>query len=122
MLKAELDIEIIKSALLAGEVDDAMSWIQKAKHKMVVYKKITKKTKYDARYRFIESLESFLRGEIDIDDLRTSIQKIPDVRGIFVEPEEFDLFLDGFLYDIGLAVDRYNVRYPSFDGKRCDDK
>lgn len=122
MLKAELDFEIIKSALLSGEVDDATNWITKAMRKIEIYRKITKKTKYDARYRFLESLMSFLSGDLNADELRTSIEKIPDVRGIFVDPEEFDSFLDSLLYFTRLTKDRYNIRYPGFDGKRCDDK
>ncbi|AKA48808.1 hypothetical protein IX51_06470 [uncultured archaeon] len=122
MLKAELDVEVIKSALLAGEVDDAADWIRKAMHRIEIYRRVTKKSKYDARYRFLESLMGYLSGDFRLDELRKNIEKIPGVRDMFVDPEEFRTFLDSFLYYVQLSADRYNIRYPSFDGKRCDDK
>ena len=122
MLKPELDVEVIKSALLAGEVDDAAKWIRKEMGKIEVYKRVTKKTKYDARYRFLEALENYLSGQLTIDELRTSIEKIPEVKEIFVPPEHFKTFLDSLLYYLQYTVDRYNIVLPGFDGKRCDDK
>ncbi len=122
MLKPELDVEVIKSALLAGEVDDAEKWIKKEMGKIEVYRRITKKPKYDARYRFLEVLQNYLSGQLTIGELRTAIEKIPEVRGIFVPPEEFKTFLDSFLYYLQYTVDRYNIKLPAFDGKRCDDK
>lgn len=122
MLKAELDIEIIKSALLAGEVDDAAKWIQKAMGNIEMYRRVTKKDKYDARYRFLSALNDFLEGKTSIEEFRTAIEKIPDVRGIFVDTDEFKSFIDSFLYYVQLTSDRYSIRLPDFDGKRCDDR
>ncbi len=122
MLHSELDVEVIRSAMLAGEVDDAMAWIDHALEKITIYRRVTKKGKYDSRERFLATLRRFLSGEISKHDLREEIEKIPGIRSQIVDPEEFGEFLDNFLYEIGLAADRYNVRFPEFDGKRCDDK
>lgn len=122
MLKPELDIEIIRSALLAGEVDDAENWIKGAMGKIEIYRRVTKKDTYDSRYRFLEELQNCLSGKISVSAFREVVQNIPGIREIFVPPEEFSTFLDNFIYYLNYTVDRYNIELPGFDGKRCDDK
>lgn len=122
MLKPEIDVEIIKSSLLAGEVDDTVAWIKGAMDRIVVYRRVTKKDKYDARYRFLEALMDYLEGKLGSSSFREAVNRIPDIRSAFVPVEEYKDFMDSFTYYVQLAVDRYNIRYPDFDGKRCDDK
>lgn len=122
MLKAEIDFEVIRSALLAGEVDDAVAWIKKAMRNMEIYRRTTKSAKYDALYRFLQSLMKYLSGETVMEEFREEVHRIPGIRDAFVPHEEHDQFMDSFMYYIRLAVDRYNISYPAFDGKRCDDK
>lgn len=122
MLKAEIDFELIRSSLLAGEIDDTIAWVKKAMRKMEIYRRVTKSSKYDARYRFLQSLMKYLSGETGKAEFREEVHKIPGIRDAFVPHDEYDEFMDSFMYFTGLAVDRYNVRYPEFDGKRCDDK
>lgn len=122
MLKAEIDFEIIRSSLLAGEIDDAAAWVKKAMRNIEVYKRVTKSSKYDARLSFLKALMAYLSGDMDFEDLKQTIHRTAGIRDTFVPRDEFDEFMESFLYYVHLAVDRYNVRYPSFDGKRCDDK
>ncbi len=122
MLHSELDVEVIRSAMLAGEVDDAVKWIEKSMEHITVYERVTKSSKYKPRYAFLEALKDYLSGNLTRTELRQNIEKIDGIRTYIVGPDEFEEFLDGFLYDIELAADRYNVRYPNFNGKRCDDK
>lgn len=122
MLKPEIDVEVIKSALLAGEADDAESWIRGAMRKIEIYRKVTKSDRYDPRYSFLEELQKCLSGEISVSEMKEAVEKIPGIRGTFVPEDEFDSFLDSFMYYLQYSVDRYNIKLPGFDGKRCDDR
>lgn len=122
MLKPEIDIEVIKSALLAGEADDAESWIRGAMRKIEIYRKVTKSDRYDSRYSFLEELQKCLSGEITVEEMKEAVEKIPGIHDTFVPEAEFDTFLNTFLYYLKYSVDRYNIKLPGFDGKRCDDR
>lgn len=122
MLKVELDVEVIRSSMLAGEVDDAVAWIEKAIRNSEIYEKVTGKKKLVPRVSFLREVRRYLAGESSIAELREAIEKIPLIRSSVVEPDNFGEFLDNFLYIIQFAADRYNVKYPDFVGKRCDDK
>lgn len=117
-----LDMEIVKSAILFGDVDDAYSRIKKSMERIEIYKRMTKSTKYDSYFHFLELLSELVKGSITIGDFKEKVSKIPSVDTMFDKSEEAESYLSSLMYFLEYCIDRYNIRYPSFDGKRCDDR
>ncbi len=116
------DLEIIKSAIIYGDLDDAMSIIRRRQKSLAFYLKRNPKPKTVLYSKFLESLDSLLKGEINLDTFK---ERIGNLQGL---PELLDMtgdtgeILDSLYYLLEYSLDRYNVKYPYFDGKRCDDK
>lgn len=116
------DMEIIKSALAFGDLDDAMSLIKRRLESLSYYLKNHPKERQVTYYKFLESLNSLLKGEMSLDGFRESVGNLsglPELLDITGDPGEI---MDSLFYFLEYSIDRYNVRYPSYDGKRCDDK
>ncbi|MHB8361804.1 MAG: hypothetical protein ACYDAO_03735 [Thermoplasmataceae archaeon] len=110
-----VDIEIIKSALLFGEPSDAVKRIESRKKSIEKHVRMGGK-KYPEYLKFLQLLEDYLKGVISIDKLRDFLRA-----EILFPIEEYDSFVESFVYYCEYCRDRYNLRYPDFDGKRCDD-
>lgn len=117
-----LDMEIVKSAILFGDVDDAYSRIRKSMERIEIRKKMTTSTKFDSYYNFLELLSDLFKGTISFSDFREKVSKIKGIDTMFDRSEEAGNYLSSLLYFLEYSIDRYNVRYPSYDGKRCDDR
>lgn len=116
------DLEIIKSAIIYGDLDDAMSIIRKRQESLAYYLKRDPKEKQVTYNGFLKSLESLLKGEITLDVFKEkvgSLQGLPELLDITGDPGEI---LDSLFYLLEYSIDRYNIRFPDYDGKRCDDK
>ena len=117
-----LDMEIIKSALLAGEPDDAVSRIESSLKKIRNIQRMTKTDKYSKYYEFLENLLSLLRGEKSLDEFREYTTSDGVLDTLFDRSSESKDYLGSLLYFLEYSIDRYNIRFPEYDGKRCDDK
>lgn len=116
------DLEIIKSAIIYGDLDDAMEIIRRRQKSLSYYLKKNPKDKQATYSNFLSSLESLLKGEISLDAFREkvgSLHGLPELMDITGDTSEI---LDSLYYLLEYSIDRYNVRYPEFDGKRCDDR
>ena len=110
------DLEIIDSAVLSGEIDDAMNLIEKKIRNLDSAVNVSKNGKLRSHLRVLQSIEDFLMGKTGIDALK-EIMRSNFIYGV----EEKDGFIENFTYHLYYAADRYNVRFPEFNGKRCGD-
>ncbi len=110
-------MDIIRSALMAGEVDDAFKVIWNAINRIQYIKDTAKTDKYDVYLAFLNNLLEVIRGHKEAKSIELFVEQNPDLEKL-IDPS----FLEGFPYFLAYAMDRYNVRFPYFDGKRCDDR
>ena len=119
-MNLNLDMEIIKSALLFGDVDDAMERLNKSIKKIEYQNRVTREKRNMKELTFLGDLKLLLEGRISLDDFKSMV----DASGIDMDNSRLygEDTLKSLYYMLELVIDRYNIKYPSFDGKRCDDK
>ena len=116
------DIEIIKSAIIYGDLDDAMSVIR-GRQKALAYALKKKPTEKVTEYsEFLKELESLLQGKLTLGEFRERTSRLQVLMDYLDITGDRENMLSSFYYLLEYSLDRYNVRYPEFDGKRCDDK
>lgn len=113
------DFEIIKSALLAGSINDAMWKIRSARKKAESAFQLTKKEKYSYYVQLMDTLAGVLSGKKSLTDLRAAMKS--EHLAEFMPGTNQEGFIDTFLFYLEYAMDRYNVQYPEYDEKRCAD-
>ncbi len=116
------DLEIIKSAIIYGDIDDAMEIIKRRQISLSYYLKKNPREKHITYSIFLKSLESLLKGEISLDAFREKVGSLQGLTELMDLSGDTSEILDSLCYLLEYSLDRYNVRYPEFDGKRCDDK
>lgn len=113
------DMEIIKMALFMGDLKDAMSKIDHTMKKM--------RRKYDMNHKeiflfyqnLLQDLRDVLEGKKDPFSLREILQ---DSRiKPFNTEMDMKVYADSTVFFINYCIDRYNVTYPRYDSKRCND-
>ena len=119
-MNLNLDLEIIKSALLFGDVDDAMERLNKSINGIEYQNRVTKEKRNMKELTFLGDLKLLLEGRISLDDFKSRV----DASGIDMDNSRLygEDTLKSLYYMLELVIDRYNIKYPSFDGKRGDDK
>ncbi|PYB68016.1 hypothetical protein DMB44_05805 [Thermoplasma sp. Kam2015] len=117
-MNGNLNMDVIRSALLAGEIDDAYKVIFNAKKRIELYKSTTGDSRYDVYYGFISLIDEVVKGRRSWKDLRSYTDENFEKLSAYVDPD----FLESFPYYLFFSIDRYNVRFPYYDGKRCDDR
>lgn len=116
------DMEIIKSAIVYGDLDDAMSAIEGRLKSLEYALKRNPSVKVTEYSTFLNSLRSLLEGSISLEQFKetsgklTVLQRSMDITG------DTSAMMDSLYYTLEYSLDRYNVRYPGYDGKRCDDR
>ena len=115
-MNPQYDLEVIRSAILSGEIDDAAKLIQKNMKKYERAYNITKKEIFREHMSILNDMMLVLEGKKGTDELRDKMLKMR----IYGE-DDYEAFVNSFIYILDYCLDRYNVRWPSFDGKRCDD-
>ncbi len=119
-MNLNLDMEIIKSALLFGDVDDAMERLNKSIKKIEYQNRVTREKRNMKELAFLEDLKLLLEGKITMNDFKSRVHASGidlDNSKLYEEDTHRSLY-----YMLELVIDRYNIKFPSFDGKRCDDK
>jgi hypothetical protein len=119
-MNLNLDLEIIKSALLFGDVDDAMERLNKSISGIEYRNRVTREKRNMKELAFLGDLKLLLEGRISLDDFKSRV----DASGIDMDNSRLygEDTLQSLYYMLELVIDRYNIKFPSFDGKRCDDK
>lgn len=116
------DIEILKSAIIYGDLDDAMALIRKRKESLSYVQKRKPSQKVIEYSEFLDSLESLLRGEMTLEGFKSTLEGMHTIEALLDISGDETKLLDSLYYLLEYSLDRYNVSYPSYDGKRCDDK
>ncbi|WP_337860064.1 hypothetical protein [Ferroplasma sp.] len=111
-MNAEDVIEIFKMSVVNGDVNNAYSIVDK---NMKLYKKKGLKNKEE----FMQYLINTLKGEIDPEDLYKIYSD--DKYNIFPFIRDYKEYIFALVDIIKYSMNRYNIKYPEFDGKRCDD-
>ena len=113
------DLDIIKSALLMGDVEDAL-WKIRSSLKRLARRERTGRCGYCSAYRdLLESIDNYLRGTGSPIVIRNNFHR-PELQTFFSEVNT-DKLTDTYLFYLEYASDRYAIAYPEFDQKRCDD-
>ncbi len=116
------DMEIIKSAIIYGDLDDAVS-VVKGRQRALSYalkrKPSIKNTEYS---EFLQNLENLLQGQITLSQFREKTVVLSAFLDYLDITGDRENLFSSFFYLLEYSLDRYNVRYPQFDAKRCDDK
>lgn len=113
------DFEIIKTALLAGDIKDAMWKIKAARSRAESASQLTRKEKYASYVHIMDTLSGVLTGKKTIPELRAVMKAEHLVE--FMPGVDAERFTDTFLFYLEYAMDRYNVNFPEYDEKRCAD-
>lgn len=121
IMNVDSDMEIIKSALIYGDIGDAESLIQARIRSFKLLAKHNRLGKYKAYSEFLHHLDDLLRGNVDLDQFKESVGNIHGIENLLEGSAGEHGYLPSLFYLLQLSLDRYNVRYPSYDMKRCDD-
>lgn len=105
-------IEIFKISMVDGDVNNAYKIVEK---NMKKYEK-----KGDAvKEEFMEYLIKVLKGELSPDDISNVLSD--DKYNIFPYIRDYKGYIFSLIDAIKYSINRYNIKYPDFDAKRCDD-
>lgn len=115
------DLEIIRSAVLSGEVDDAWSRIKKRTGKYKFKFSLTHNEKYKVAADFLTQFGSILSGNAPVDSLTGMAASIGKCGFSQFGEDAATEYLSNMVYYLRIMLDRYNVRMPAFDPKRCGD-
>ncbi|MCL4348236.1 MAG: hypothetical protein M1159_03950 [Candidatus Thermoplasmatota archaeon] len=110
-----VDLEIIKSALLYGEPADAMDRIESRMKRIKRLTDIGEK-QYTDHVLFLSKMKEYLQGNLSTSDLHDFLIK----KNIF-QIDDYETFVESFVYFCEYSRDRYNLKFPNYDSKRCDD-
>ncbi len=105
-------IEIFKISIVDGDVNNAYSIVEKN------MKKYEKKGE-DIKNEFMEYLIKGLKGELSTDDISNVLSD--DKYNIFPYIRDYKGYIFSLIDAIKYSLNRYNIKYPDFDAKRCDD-
>ncbi|MEM0158061.1 MAG: hypothetical protein QW812_00935 [Thermoplasmataceae archaeon] len=120
-MTVESDIEMIKSALIYGDIEDAHRFIASALENARVRLRYRPSERVSAYRAFLQQLDSVLSGKTSVEGFRSYLDGSRAMGLLYRMPDQDRQLMESFLYLLSISIDRYNVRYPSFDMKRCDD-
>lgn len=115
-MRFETEMEIIRCGLLFGDIDDAVS---RLKRDITVTSRSVKE-KYRLMNRAFRQMTEILENRRKPEDFLADLT-VRERFILFNDLREVDDYLDFYRYNLYYSIDRYNVRYPRYDGKRCDD-
>jgi hypothetical protein len=115
------DLEIIRSAVLSGEINDAWSRIEKRTEKYKFAYSITHKEKYRIAAEFLSHIGNVLSGKDSIQSLPGMAATIGNCGFSQFDYDAAKEYLSNLAFYFLIMMDRYNVRMPAFDAKRCGD-
>lgn len=114
------DFEIIRSALMMGDLNDAVWKIDSVIKKSENLHIFTGKSVYADYVKVMKTLKDVLKGDKTVREMRNMMTS--DQFYSLYPGNETEKFVDTFLFNLEFCLDRYNVKYPDYDEKRCDDK
>ena len=115
-----LDLEEIKSFMLMGDVRSSIKWLERRKIKSKYLFMATKNDRYVEMEKFLGIIEELIKGKISADDAEREMSS-DEFSDLFYMVDDKKELISAFVYYIRYTRDRYDVDYPRFDQKRCDD-
>ncbi|MGC8505681.1 MAG: hypothetical protein ACP5NK_03105 [Thermoplasmata archaeon] len=115
-----LDLEEVKSFMLMGDVRSSIKWLERRKIKSKYLFMATKKNLYVEMEKFLDIIEELIKGNINADEAESELTS-DKFSGLFYMVDNIEELVSAFVYYIQYTMDRYDVEYPGFDQKRCDD-
>ena len=115
------DLEIIRSALMFGEIDDAESLINRKTKSYSNAFASTKKEKYEIALKLLRQIDSILKGTEPCDSIMKFAGAIGKARFPQIGQREATEYLENMVYYLKIMTDRYDIRLPEFNAKRCSD-
>lgn len=120
-MHALVELEIIRSALLSGEIDDALSRIRRKMKKLERLYASTKKEKYRAASELLSRVHAAIVDGSDPNEILDCIPALKEAGFVQFGSQEAERYLKNLAYYITIMRDRYEISPKSFDAKRCGD-
>ncbi len=105
-------VEIFKSAIIQGDLDDAYDILEKNL-------KIYTEKKWKRRTEMVSMLLKTIKNEITTDELGYYLKNMK--HSFLKNIENYDEYMNSLMDYVIYAKNRYNIKYPEFDSKRCND-
>lgn len=120
-MHALVELEIIRSALLSGEIDDALSRISRKRRKAERLYSLTKEEKYRAVLELLDSVRGAIEGGTDPAAIMKCLPDLESAGFVQFGHDEAEQYLKNLVYYITIMRDRYEISKQGFDAKRCGD-
>ena len=120
-MSIDSDMEIIKSAIIYGDIGDAEKVIQRRIRNLGLILKRRSRPELQEYLEFLKALDSLLRSQITLEQFKSISGGIHGLENLLERQTGEHGYLPSLFYLLELAIDRYDVRFPEFDMKRCDD-
>ncbi|MCL4306870.1 MAG: hypothetical protein M1302_01165 [Candidatus Thermoplasmatota archaeon] len=120
-MSIDSDMEIIKSAIIYGDIGDAEKVIQRRIRNLGIILKRRSRPELQGYLEFLKALDSLLRSQITLEQFKSISGGIHGLENLLERQTGEHGYLPSLFYLLELAIDRYDVRFPEFDMKRCDD-
>ncbi len=105
-------IEIFKISMVDGDIDNAYKIVSKNMEKY-------SNKNNQMGMEFLGMLIDSMQNKLSPDDLH---RKLSDPKfKVLADVTNFDEYVVSLIDVIIYSINRYNIDYPSFDGKRCGD-
>ncbi len=105
-------LEVFKASMVAGEIDNAYNIINRNM-------KIYHKKNQVSNENFMNLLIKSMKDQITVDDLYNTL-KDPKYN-VFRFIENYDEYIKSLTEVIRYSLNRYDIDYPDYDSKRCND-
>ncbi|MCL4346028.1 MAG: hypothetical protein M1375_02190 [Candidatus Thermoplasmatota archaeon] len=115
-MNPDYDIEVIRSSLLSGEIDDTVNFIKSRMKKYARIFNINRNNRFEKHLEILAEMIKVLEGKETTDEFRARL-----LSDYIYNEDDREAFVESLIYTFDYCIDRYNIKWPSFDGKRCDD-
>jgi hypothetical protein len=105
-------IEIFKMSIINGDVNNAYKIVER---NMKRYEKKGNTVEKE----FMEYLIKGMNGELSYDNIYSVL--VDDKYNIFPYIKDYKGYIFALIDAMRYSINRYNIKYPDFDAKRCDD-
>ncbi len=120
-MQALLELEIIRSALLSGEIDDALSRVSRKMIKLEELYSHTKEEKYRVALDLLKRVHGSIVAGTDPKEILECVPALKKAGFVQFGTEEAATYLENLAYYITIMRDRYSISKDNFDSKRCGD-
>ena len=120
-MHALVDLEIVRSALLSGEINDALSRMSRTIRKCDGLYALTKKEKYLALGDLMKKIRSAITEKGDPGSILGVAQELEQAGFVQFDEHDAEEYLKNLVYYITIMKQRYEISSKGFDPRRCGD-